>query len=385
MQAVISGQARTAFLVDENWLGSIDADDPETISCRSAMDFHRLFQFAEDVIFLEDVTRDDVRKLLNATSRGADVFALVLLILDPEQPLEIRKDASADLGQIMDAEAGHWAERLLLAQYAPSEADFAGAVSLSDDEECVAFLRRLEALQPFILATAAAWSSIPDDMFESLANRTQFDAVMVREGVFRDFVHAACAETNADAVVSTALSLPAARALPNRSRVLSEWRNRLFEALPGTAEPDNLPRVLLRAVQSIPERLALSLAQTLSITARHALAASSHAPVPTVGDVEWRRLQVPLKQYFRTSLVLPDNLLAPWSGATLSVQRRPDRLRFVLNAPPSRQALVISVANCKPVELDQHSVVAEVPLPGNVSVANLRMAIIPFHREPPAN
>lgn len=161
--------------------------------------------------------------------------------------------------------------------------------------------------------------------------------------------------------------------------------HRLLGPTSGTEQPVALPRDVLRALQSIPERLALSLAQTLSITAREALAASRRAPVPAVGDAEWKRMQVPLEKYFRTFLDLPDALLSPWVQATLSVHRRRDRLRFVLNSPPSHYALAISVANREPFELDRLRVVAEIEFSSATSVADLHMAIIPFRRETPGD
>lgn len=385
MQAVISGEARTAFLVNDGQFASISADDPETVRPRSGLDFHRLFQFSKDVSFLEEVTEEEVRQCLDAASRGADVIALVLRLLDPERPSEIRREFADDLGQIIDAAAAGWAERLLLAQCAPVGVDFAGAIALSDNAKCVAFLRRIEAMQPFIEETMSAWSSIPDNLFDGLSARTEFDAVVVREGVFRDFVRAACAETTADAVVSNALALPAARAFPARLQVLAQWRDRLCGQVPPASQRVSLPHGVLRALHSISERLALALAQTLSITARYAFAASQHAPVPAVGNGEWIRIQVPLDQYFRVYLGLPDHLVAPWVNATLSVQRRSDRLRFVLNCPPPHHALAISIANGEPVELDSLHVVAEIEISSATSVTDLQMAIIPFRRETPAN
>jgi tetratricopeptide (TPR) repeat protein len=115
MEAVISGQAGVALLVDGDALSSIHVHDPTTIVARRAGEFHFLFGAASDLVFVEDVSADEVRQTLQAAADGEDVAQLTLLLLAPDRAEEVRRTAAEELAELLTAnpQAAAFSERLL--------------------------------------------------------------------------------------------------------------------------------------------------------------------------------------------------------------------------------------------------------------------------------
>ena len=101
MEAVISGQAGVALLVDGESLSSIHVHALDEAVPRRAGEFHYLFGGADDLIFLEDVSLDNARRQLTAASDGRDVLQLVLMLSRPQRPPDIRKDAATELDELL--------------------------------------------------------------------------------------------------------------------------------------------------------------------------------------------------------------------------------------------------------------------------------------------
>ncbi len=231
MEAVISGQAGVALLVDGESLSSIYVHAPDEAVPRRASEFPYLFGKADDLIFLEDVTVDDARRQLTAASDGCDVLHLVLMRLDPERPLDIRQEAAAELDEVLasNPQAGEHAERLLLAAPLPPTADVEGAKAHCPPGAARKFVDRLRQLQPAIDKAAAAWRTIPETAFSTQNDeiRDIADAVFVREGVWRMLALAAAGEMEVGTVLFRALSSAAVKSLPNHRQILQLWTREL--------------------------------------------------------------------------------------------------------------------------------------------------------------
>jgi hypothetical protein len=231
MEAVISGQAGVALLIDGKRLSSIHVHAPSQVVPRRAGEFHYLFGAADDLIFLEDVNLDDARRQLTAASDGGDVLQLVLMLLDAERPAEIRREAAAELDEVLasNPQAAEHAERLLLAELLPPTADVEGAKGHHSKGPARQFVRRLWQLQAAIGKTIEAWRSIPETAFstEGDGTRDTVDAVFVREGVWRMFVLAAAGEMEVGAVLSRALNIAAVKSIPIHRPILQLWTDAL--------------------------------------------------------------------------------------------------------------------------------------------------------------
>jgi len=252
MEAVISGQAGVALLVDGDSLSSIHVHDPNTPVARRAGEFHYLFGAASDLVFVENISPDEVRQELQAAADGEDVTQLALLLLAPDRSEEVRRTAAEELAELLTAnsQAVAFAERLLLATTLPDDADPAGALRLCSDGPAPDFLVRVERLQPFVRLTQEAWQAIPEEFFGDSPEdcRTTADAIFVREGVVRQFVLAAAGELGLPGVVLSALQIPAVQSFPNHRNVVTRWKSNLAVDK-STAKPPDVSDMLAEGAQ----------------------------------------------------------------------------------------------------------------------------------------
>ena len=232
MEAVISGQVGVALLVDGQRLSSIHVSAPGVAVPRRASEFHYLFGTADDLIFLEDVGLEDAaRRQLTAASDGQDILQLVLMLLDPERPRDIRQAAAAELAEVLasNPSAAEYAERLLLAEPFPPTADVEGAKNLCSQGPARQWVERLWRLQPAVGKAVKAWRSIPEMAFsaEGDGSRNVADAVLVREGVCGMLALAAAGQMGVGAVSFHALRIAAVKSLPNHRQILQFWTREL--------------------------------------------------------------------------------------------------------------------------------------------------------------
>jgi cytoskeletal protein CcmA (bactofilin family) len=188
VNAVISGQAGVALLVNGAELASIHAGRSGEIVRRSLAEARFLLGDAGDLQFLEDIEIDEVIRRLELASSQMDAFHTALILLDGSLPSETRQIAAEELQELMEDEAVViFVESVLFAHPLTKDSDLTGALAV-----CTArtrgFLHRLASLQGEITEVHQAWESIATPVFGKEEDRKTARAVAVREGLFRDLV-----------------------------------------------------------------------------------------------------------------------------------------------------------------------------------------------------
>ena len=97
MNAVISGQAETAFVLDGDRAWSIDVRETETDVPRRPAEFSRLFADVDDAQFIEDVSREDIVETLENAVDHKTALYLALMLFDGETDDDIRVEAVQEL------------------------------------------------------------------------------------------------------------------------------------------------------------------------------------------------------------------------------------------------------------------------------------------------
>src|SRR4051812_22250432 len=168
MQAIISGQAGVALLVDGERLSSIHVDQPSEVLHRKALDIPFLFAGATDLQFMEVGDAPEAAQQLEVATVSADALHLVLIVLDSKLASVIREEAAIELADLIAvAEASEWLESVLYSCPLPEQADLSGALSYCK-EQCEGvrdLLLRLDELQREIIEISHAWEQIASDVF----------------------------------------------------------------------------------------------------------------------------------------------------------------------------------------------------------------------------
>ena len=228
MQAVISGQAGVALLLEDQRLRSLHAGTAEIIP-RRPREIPYLLGDATDLQFLEDVEIPEVSGQLEIATAQADALHIALILLDPELPQDVRCDAANELAKLFALEGvREYVESVLFAHPLPSEADLPGALSCCSAQSVAVrdLLVSLERLQSEILEVFTAWERIPTPEFGEEKDRASALATAVREGLFRDFVlcravHASVDQFLIDAVIKTKMRCG--------WKILYEWMTHFFQ------------------------------------------------------------------------------------------------------------------------------------------------------------
>ena len=236
MNAVISGCTGVAILVEGQDLFSIDVLHPARVP-RQAAEVSHLLGEGRDLVFLEDVALDEVRRRLVDASDAEDALRMVLRLLDGELSEDIRTDAADDLEGLLSAPAvEEHVERVLFAHPFPSGVDPTGAVEAARRASATkssAFLQRLIGAQPVIEEVRTAWNEIPTELLSTGAERARAQRVMLREGVFRGLVKARAEGNRPDSVIAISLQKPGIKSLLGHRALFQAWT----AGLPSTNAP----------------------------------------------------------------------------------------------------------------------------------------------------
>jgi DNA-directed RNA polymerase specialized sigma24 family protein len=227
MDALISAQAGTALLIQGSDLASIHANSPERAIPRRAEEAHLLFGEAQDLQVLEGVDRDEVVRRLICDVDSAEALQLLLILLDSELSGEIRSEAAEELdGLLVEDECRQGLERILFAHPLPQEAHLSGAFACSEQTPHVQnLLSHLADLQPSVAEVRRAWIALPDSLFASTVDRRRFQAVLVREGLFRELVLVRRAGTPVEFFLLSSVLNPVLRKLlgSGKRQELQRW------------------------------------------------------------------------------------------------------------------------------------------------------------------
>ena len=226
MDALMSGEAGVALLLDGAILRSLHLDDSAEPVVRRREEVRLLFGDARDLQVLESVTQDEVAVRLKAAAARVDGLQLMLIVLDPELTPDTRLTAAAEAEELLiRPETAEAVESILYAELLPAEADPAGALELCVDgaPRAAHLLSQLIARQALIAEARDAWQQVPQAVIGTPEDREYAQAVFVREGLFRSLV--LLRETRRQVVDFRvgALLNPEVKKLRNHREILRCW------------------------------------------------------------------------------------------------------------------------------------------------------------------
>ena len=227
MNAVISGTAGKALLIEGESLTSFDVDDPSERAVRRQSDLPYLFGEGRDLRLIKDADLDSIIKELKTETDFTLALDLTLLSLDYELEGEIRKEAIQDLdGLLDDNELTKRLEGIMYARPLPDEADLDGALEHCDEfrsAKTFAFFDTLGQRQHLINKVSAAWDVIPTKFFSDYEHKSNFQNIAVRAGLFRSLVLILEGSgTISEFLVGSGLN-PSIQQLRNYRQILPVW------------------------------------------------------------------------------------------------------------------------------------------------------------------
>ena len=242
MNAVISGRAGRALVLDGELLTSIDVEDSSNRVPRRPSDLPYLFGESQDLRVIENSDIESISRELKADADLNLALDFILISLDEELEEDIRKDALQDLDEVFtDNQLVVQLENILYARPLPEDGDLVGALKLCTDAHLpnvLSFLQRFEEHQSVITEVSAAWETIPTRVFGSHDHQAEFQHLAVREGLFRGLVIALASpqqlqiadpQPEIQAKLSTfflnAGLNPSVKGLPNHRQVMQSWTN----------------------------------------------------------------------------------------------------------------------------------------------------------------
>lgn len=232
MEALISGRAGLALVVDGGQFASIHAAEPERMVPRQPAEFRYLAGEARDFVPFEDVTHEEiVRELVLAEDRE-DALQLILIVQDPDLPDDVRREALEELEELIrECDVGSYLENVLYAHPLPDALDLAGAMRRARTAEAWETLALLELLwthQDAISEVRQAWESIP--LTEFSGDDEHWQATAVRQGLFRDLARRLASGRDVNEYFVDVETRPEVRALPNHHGVLHSWLDILLRS-----------------------------------------------------------------------------------------------------------------------------------------------------------
>jgi len=164
VNAIISGQAGVALLIEGDELHSFQVDQPDKVIRRTHREIPFLLGEAKDLQFLNDVDIEEARRRLEKATNEVDALHLALILLDGSLSNDTRETAARELDKLLaDEEIGHFVEKVLFAQSLPPAANLQAARASCSEAAGLPLelLEKLEALQGAITEVRRAWDKLP--------------------------------------------------------------------------------------------------------------------------------------------------------------------------------------------------------------------------------
>ncbi|HLG14687.1 MAG TPA: tetratricopeptide repeat protein [Blastocatellia bacterium] len=255
MNAVISGRAGLALLIEGESLMSLNVDDPETLVPRSRQDLRFLLAEADDLIALDNVDRTQIARRLEFEHNVACALDMALIALDPGASMELRAEAVSALEELLLDP--HVVERLEVTLYAkplPDSSDLTGAQFCTEATTPLAqsLFERLGRNQPAIRLVRETWDAMPFRVFgdEEKAKAVFHDAAY-REGLFRALALSCGDQAEISEFRFNALNNKSISGLHNYRDVLQRWTAPIREK---AATKIRTPSVAREAAEEREER-----------------------------------------------------------------------------------------------------------------------------------
>ncbi|MCI0706966.1 MAG: tetratricopeptide repeat protein [Ignavibacteriae bacterium] len=227
MEAIVSGSAGKAFVLDNDLLHVISVADPKNPKPATKNDLYQLVHELGNLEFLEDVNYSQVELELKKEYELTYALDLSLVSFDSKVQNSTRVKAINHLENLIrDASLLTQVQYVLFSVPRPSSADIEGALDLSTKLKASAtksLLKELLARQSVIKKVHSAWETIEVTVFGGRSEKKLFENTIIREGLFYDFVMCLTNEEGLGKFKMKSLSNKKIGALPNFRTVLYSW------------------------------------------------------------------------------------------------------------------------------------------------------------------
>ncbi|MGI9068195.1 MAG: tetratricopeptide repeat protein [Pyrinomonadaceae bacterium] len=236
MDAVISGIAGIALMVEGDSLTSLDVEDLSRPIQRFPSDLPFLFGDARDLRVIENAEIESIASELQKASRVETSLNLSLIALDPDLSIDIRIEALEDLNPLLsDKFVIEHLESILYGRPLPKGADIKGAIECcgtANSPIARSLLKRLSEYQPSICEVSQAWDAIPTNAFGGGEKREEFQRTAVSEGLFRALVLTRETQSTVASFFVNASLNRSIQVLSNHRDILQRWSAPFRSATP---------------------------------------------------------------------------------------------------------------------------------------------------------
>src|SRR5262245_3967872 len=104
MNAVISGRAGVAILVEKDRFFSLDVNEPDRKVPRRPEEVRFLLGEGRDLRFFEDIAIEEVKRRLEEETSADEALHLALILLDGEHEADLREETAAVLETLLKSE-----------------------------------------------------------------------------------------------------------------------------------------------------------------------------------------------------------------------------------------------------------------------------------------
>jgi tetratricopeptide (TPR) repeat protein len=228
IQALISGRAGVAILVEDERLLSVDLDQLAAPVARAPRDVRFLLGDVRDLVAVESADLAEIRRRLGEERDGDDALQLTLFMLDAELSDGARDESAGALEELLVREPIlRFVEGVLHAHPVPRSADLAGAQSSAKRANAAAVEHMFGTLadaESAIEDVWRAWEALPPSLFRDENERSRTRAAFVRAGLFRAMVSRRRAGQLLKAIVWRA---PGLEVIPSYHAVVQAWTSAL--------------------------------------------------------------------------------------------------------------------------------------------------------------
>ena len=186
-----------------------------------------LLRDVDDLELFNNVTANRVRQLLARPRQREDALQMVLILLSQRSSQAVRAEAAGVLNELLndDGQIQEAVERTLYAVPLPPTANVKAAMAACEQTasgRALAMLSKLTARQPYITDIRQEWDSLAS-AFASREEFSQFQVVLVWEGIFRELVESLASDVDLDRFIFLALSNDRVARQRNHRAVIGEW------------------------------------------------------------------------------------------------------------------------------------------------------------------
>jgi two-component system response regulator (stage 0 sporulation protein A) len=187
MDALISGQAGIAVLIDDDNVFSITLDSGNEMKPCSLSMVPYLFSGVSDAKIIKQITLSETVSQLKVLWQKDRALHLTLILLDSHEELQIRKLAVASLFNLLvNQNIYDFVEKNLYALPLPASSDLLGSIQLIEEDCNLKILfHEIHSNQIYIDICSNAWDKLPTDLFDEICNKNKYRLLMVNENIFK--------------------------------------------------------------------------------------------------------------------------------------------------------------------------------------------------------